>query len=362
MRIIITIGSLHFSGAENVLISLANSLKAKGNEIIYIVLDKDNYSKGRTNLDYNIDIEYIGYKGNFLVKNIKRIIDINKFIVRKKPDIVISFGYILNPIVLISSMFTNVPILISERNDPKKEPKSLLFRFLRRITYPLASLLVVQTHEIQSFFTHFMKDKIRVIPNPITLINLPNKYEGVKEKTIVSVGRLDQRQKNQLLLVNSFSLISDLYKDYNLIIYGEGEDRNLIQDQIKSLGLEHRIELPGKILNIIDLLQKSTMFVLSSNFEGMPNSLIEAMSIGLPCISTDCGGGGPKMLIESYINGILVPKNDEVELSHAISFIIENPILANNMANNAIKVRDYLSIDVIIKEWETAIFDCINGH
>ncbi|MBS4200592.1 glycosyltransferase [Bacillus sp. FJAT-49732] len=355
----VTIGSLRFSGAERVLLALANALQKKGNEVILLAMQGDESSPYKDPIDRNVEIQIINYQGGFFVKNLKRIFAIRNLILRDKPDVIISFGYILNPIIILASMFTKVPIIISERNDPKIEPKQKKYRILRKILYPFSNNLVVQTEEIADFFKPFMKGKISIIPNPITNLNIPQRYIGDRKNTIVSVGRLDQKQKNQILLIRAFSKITNDYPDYKLMIYGEGDDRRLLEDEIYKLGLEGKIELPGQKDNIMELIRDARMFVLSSDFEGMPNALIEAMAMGIPSISTDCGGGGARALILTHKNGILVRKNDNLQLAEAMRYIIENPEKALKISDEALLIREKLSINKIVKSWEDLLISQI---
>ena len=163
-----------------------------------------------------------------MFKNFSRIIEINRTLKKEKPDVALSFGYILNPILILSKFGTGVPVIISERNDPIIEPKSKFYRVVRRITYPLSNKIVVQTPEIKKYFAKFINDsKISIIPNPITKSLTTKSYHSVTN-TLVSVGRLDQHQKNQLMLIEAFSKVIKSMPNCKLIIYGEGNDRNTL--------------------------------------------------------------------------------------------------------------------------------------
>lgn len=359
MKIMVAIGSLRFSGAERVLLALTNELRRKGHEIIYLVMQDDSKSPYKDSIEEGIDINIIDFNGNIVIKNIRRIFKIRKKIRDKKPDVIISFGYILNPIIIMASFLKRLPVIISERNDPNIEPDKKIYRILRRLTYPYANKLVVQTEEISKYFNKFMKNKIEIIENPITNNKLPQIYTGERKETIVTVGRLDQKQKNHLLLIRSFKEINKVYPNYKLIIYGEGEDRELIENEINLLGLKDAVNVPGQKDDIINLIREDGIFALSSEFEGMPNALIEAMAIGLPCISTDCGGGGAKALISSFENGIIVPRNDVNELTKAIKYYIDNKEIALGIGRKATEIRNRLSIEKIIMKWENLINNVI---
>ena len=112
-------------------------------------------------------------------------------------------------------------------------------------------------------------------------------------------------KKNQKILIEAFSKIEGAYPEYELIIYGEGSLRETLEKQVRDLGIEQKVKLPGNDANVLEKIRDAGIFVLSSNYEGMPNALIEAMALGIPSISTDCPCGGPKTLVQPYINGLL---------------------------------------------------------
>lgn len=351
MKVLLTIGSLRFSGAERVLLFIADNLKKKGHDVTIITLQESEHVPYDNPINEEIKIININKKGNFLFKNFSRIIEINRVLKKEKPDVALSFGYILNPILILSKFGTGVPVIISERNDPIIEPKSKFYRVVRRITYPLSNKIVVQTPEIKKYFAKFINDsKISIIPNPITKSLTTKSYHSVTN-TLVSVGRLDQHQKNQLMLIEAFSKVIKSMPNCKLIIYGEGNDRNLYENKIKEMNLEKSIQLPGQIINVSEKVIENDIFILSSNFEGMPNALIEAMSSGMACISTDCSGGGAKWLINNDVNGILIDRNDEDNLVQSILELLKNKEKLINLGKNAQEINQKLDQTKIIEMW-----------
>ena len=166
----------------------------------------------------------------------------------------------------------------------------------------------------------------------------------------MSVGRLN-KQKNYPLLLRSFKDLHSEYAEYKLVIYGDGPERQSLEALIKDLGLSEVVLLPGAINNVPEVIYNASLFVLPSDFEGMPNALMEAMALGLPCISTDCPCGGARELIENDKNGLLVPVGDEKSIVSAIRFMLNNPEKAKQMGMNAMKIRSTHSLDVISKLW-----------
>jgi glycosyltransferase involved in cell wall biosynthesis len=172
--------------------------------------------------------------------------------------------------------------------------------------YKKADGFVFQTEDAAKYFEGIIKCDSKIIPNPINPKFIKEPYKGEREKNIVTVGRLES-QKNQKMLIEAFGKIESKYPEYSLLIYGDGSKKEELQDLIKEKGLENKVILKGKIDDVENVIDKAKMFVLSSDYEGMPNALMEAMALGLPCISTDCPCGGPRYLMENGKSGLLVP-------------------------------------------------------
>ena len=160
-------------------------------------------------------------------------------------------------------------------------------------------------------------------------------------------------QKNQKMLIEAFSKIHSNYPEYQLVIYGEGKLRHQLQEQIDLLGLQERISLPGSRSDVLEQIKDASLFVLPSDFEGMPNVLIEAMALGLPCISTDCPCGGPRELIQNGVNGILISVGDVEALACEMSKVLDDSEMSALLGKNAVQIREKLNMEKIGKEWLT---------
>ena len=160
-------------------------------------------------------------------------------------------------------------------------------------------------------------------------------------------------------MIKAFKKISDKFNDYILVIYGEGQLRSALEKQIKLLGLEKRVFLPGNVNDLLDRVKDAYMFVLPSHYEGMPNALIEAMCIGLPCISTDCPIGGPREIIKDCINGLLVSVNNETELHKSMERLIIDSDLHSAISRNSVYIREELDLTIIGREWQQYLTNII---
>lgn len=350
MKIVFCGSSLKKGGAERVISILSNKL-IENNEVKIIVNTKEQTAYKFDDKIKIVELDKRVQKGTFL-KNMKRINVITKELKEERPDIIISFLPLPSFRMLYVNRKLNIPIIVADRNDPKVEYKSLAYKLLMKWLYPSANGFVFQTTEQKEYFKEEIQKKSVVIYNPIKEEFLTEEEINVqnKENVIISVGRLVE-QKNQELLVNAFANVAKKHPDYKLKIFGEGNLRNELQEKINNLGMKDKILLCGVSDNIKEELRKSKIFVLPSNYEGMPNALIEAMAVGCAVISTDCPCGGPRELIENNKNGILVPLNDEKTLSDKINYLIENEDIIKNLGEESKKIKQILNPDNILKKW-----------
>lgn len=227
------------------------------------------------------------------------------------------------------------------------------------MTYHLSDGFVFQTKEAKMYFSKSIQKRSAVIPNPVFVDEkyIKKNYSG-KINYIVSVGRLE-KQKNYKMLIDAFAEIVSDIDNCRLTIYGEGSIRGELERYINEKGLIDKVLLPGRINNIHEKLMESDLFVLSSDYEGMSNALMEAMAIGLPCISTDCPIGGSAELIENHKNGLLVPVGDKDKLKEAIRHLVSNNNLASEMGENAKFIRKSNSLQQISDMWEGYLLDVV---
>ena len=351
-------------GTERVISNLAYYLVEKNDVSILSFSGDKTYSiDERVKLYSNVDTtDFLTEKNKFkkaffFLRRVKRFIKYKKEI---KPDIIVSFLSMPNYVVLLSNIFVKSKIIITERNDPHVFYSSFRTKFLMNWLYPKTDGFVFQTEKAKQYFKKKIQDKGIVIANPINEKFIGKVYEGERNNTIVTAGRLEN-QKNHKLLINAFARIVDKYPDYKLIIYGEGSLKEELTNLIKNLNLEDKVLLPGVVSDIEDKIIDARMFVLSSEWEGLPNALMEAMALGLPCISTNCPCGGPEFLIQNDENGILIECNNDKELEQAMLKIIENKEYAIKIGKNASKIAEKLNPSKINNEWEQYIEKILNN-
>lgn len=320
MRILFYISTIRGGGAARVMTNLANQFVEDENKVYFVT----NFLSDK---EYPLDIKIRRYfveesESNETVfkKNLRRILFLRKIIIKHRPDIVVSFMHENDVRAYLATRGTNVKLVLSIRNDPTTLYKNNRFkRMIASYVYSRANAVVFQTEDARRWFGENIEES-KVILNQVADVF----FETTKEKVgrdIVTFGKF-LPQKNHMLLMEAYKQICDEIED-NLIIYGEGRLRNEYLDWIHENGLENRIFLPGNSDNVYEILSKSRLFVMSSNYEGMPNALMEAMAVGVPCIATDCPCGGPRELAQDG-GVLLVPMNDVENLAIAIKKILSN--------------------------------------
>lgn len=344
-------------GAERVMVTLANQLCKRNKIKIVTITAPGSFYK----LDDRVEVvcldcpvdrsSKLKLLWSELTGVLKSRIRLKEYINNWKPDTILSFLNDTNLIVLSLRIFSHLKtrIVVSERADPTKRNKFM--QFLEKHWYPRADVIVCQSEPVTRFFNEEARKKTVVIFNPISSEAIPEVFTGERRKTIVGVGRL-MAQKNFALLINSFSKIAEKYPEYTVEIYGNGVLNESLVKQIEELKLENRVHLMGMKEGVMHYVADACIFVLSSDFEGFPNALIEAMATGLPVITTDFSPNGVAAEIVKPENGIIVPTNDEEALASAMEALICDTDKRQKMS---LKNREILSIlgeERIANKWE----------
>ena len=365
MNIVFVISSMGSGGAERVASILCNAWAGRGHSVTLVKLDGEN-NPSFYDLHASIELVSLGVaqdsasKVEAIKRNFKTQKIMRKILKGLKPDCIISFLATVNVTTILSSLGSGVPVVISERNYPPNHPIPSMWHILRRITYPMADILVTQTSGIRDLFSRNVRRKSMVIPNPVVV---PDNYRALHDASkpgpmsVVSVGRLT-REKRHDLLVEAFAHVSKKHES-TLTILGEGPLREELDRKVKKLGIQRLVSFPGTTKNPFSVLQNMDLFVLSSESEGFPNALMEAMAIGLPVISFNCPYG-PGALIDDGVNGRLVPPLDVKALSEAMDDLLSNPEKRHEMGRRALGIKERYSTERILDKWDIAIATAIN--
>lgn len=349
MNICFFIGSLYGGGAERVVCNLANFLVKKDyNVSILTMSDKQSYYIDKRVRWIKL-LQENERKGK-LYNNLLRLYRFYSFLKKTRIDVYIGFLPITLIMMLLFKWVTKSKVICSERNAPSTYP--ILLRIILKCIAHKSDGWVFQTqYEREWYGNSIGKAEVQIIPNAINPDVYSSMYIGKRKNKIVTVGKMT-KQKNQVLMIKAFNRIHHLFPEYKLIIFGEGILRDNLQKIIDKLQLSEYIEMPGYVNNIYECIKDASLFVLSSDYEGIPNALIEAMALGLPCIATDCKGGGVKSLINNRENGLIVPARDEKSLANAMKSMLLNYSFADQCGKKAHSIIERLSPDVIYEKWE----------
>lgn len=338
-----------FGGAERSIINLANWIA--DNTTNEVFLESVEGTGGAYKVSPNVV-----FHGNSMIysSSIKIHYNMARNVVRAinniKPDIVI--GFWIHPLfyAIPYLLGKNIKMVYSARNDPSRN-YSIISRIMRWFVVRYANGIVFQTNQAKDFFSKSIREKSIVIPNPTYIRKGEYKLPNVRENKIVTVGRLEL-QKNHKMLINAFVKVREVYPNMRLEIYGEGSQRYELENLISELHLISSVFFMGACKDVFSKICSAKLFVLSSDFEGMPNALIEAMSLGVPSISTDCPCGGPRMLIQDGVNGFLVPVGDVNSLAEKIIDILAMyDFKQKEISAQGMKLLEILESGTIMKKW-----------
>lgn len=354
--VVIYVSSLRRGGAEKIAIRLAKGLE-NDYDITLMVNTLEGYNtytyEGDNLLNLNIEApSHTFWKG--IMNNFCRVKIIRKALMERKADIIICFGTKQSILVSLLKLVMSIKIVAYEQTILSDKRIGKLWYNLYKITYAMVDNIVIQTNEGFDMILDRYKKKSVVIGNPIEIPDM-SRLEGiVKTNTLVSMGRL-MKVKAFDYLIKVFNATKDEH-DWNLDIWGQGPEKDNLMDLIKAYNLEDRVHLKGVTMDPLGALSASKIFVLTSEAEGFPNALAEAMSVGLPCISVDCPTG-PKDLLSPDV-GIVIDRAQPAEMSKAIVALIneeQQQIELGNRGLNKIQEFDY---ELIIRKW-VAVLDAL---
>lgn len=359
MKIGFYINVIGGGGAERVVANLANQFSEDNDEVVVItsIRHEHEYYLNESIMRYNLEEEEIQGR---LKKNLSRIKKLRKIVKNERMDILISFMAEPNYRSIIATIGLKTKCLISVRNDPNYEYAGHMGKLLGKCLLPFADACVFQTSEAQAWFPTKLQKKSTIIPNAVKKEFFSIKRERIPG-LIVTCGRLTS-QKNHKLLIDAFCQITSDYPKAVLQIYGEGKLRTQLQELINSTQFSDRIKLMGSTNNVPEVLSKADIFVLSSDYEGMPNALMEAMAAGVACISTDCPCGGSRMLIKSEKTGILIKANDKQGMIDALKSLLSDVDTNMNMGFEARNRALLFKPEKVFEMWRAYIIRVTNKN
>ncbi len=342
-------GNMGAGGAERVISLLTKKLAQDPNSEIKLIIYYDAESF------YPLDsrVQLISLERETGTKNILKNLLCLRRLFKEHDGVILSFLAPFNILAMLAHCGLKTPIIVADRNDPRKIPGNPVARKLRDFLYRFADAVVVQTGYNKRYFGKAVQSKSTVIYNPVDLgdkAGLALRTE--KKRQIVTVARL-MPQKNHRLLIDAFAKIAQQFPEYEVVFYGDGPEKERLEAYIAEKGLADRFRLPGKITDVPDRIAEAALFVLSSDYEGMPNALIEAMCVGLPVISTKVSGSTD--LIEHGTNGLLVDVGDVDGMAEAMRTLLADDKRREVFAGRAICLNETLQVEKVLDEWSALI-------
>lgn len=349
-KIAVIAHGLSGGGAERVAATLANYLFEQGHTVLFVAA----YS-GVKEYELSEKIQYCFIKTRALsgtLRMIDRSIKIQHVVRQFGADVV--FSFITNELIPLE--FSGIPVIPSLRIDPKSTDSSFVRRNIRKFVYHHAKKIVFQTQEARDYFDAAIREKGVVIGNPLKT-NLPVWNSEKHRKVFMTACRITE-QKNIPMLIDAFVLFHKKHPEYTLEIYGDAETKSYqlkMEQHVKNCAAEEYITFKGHSTEIHSIMCDSEVFVLSSDYEGLSNSMLEAMAIGIPCICTDCPPGGAREYMKNGEAGCLVPVGDVVALAEKMCYLADDEEREKAVSKKEQYVRELLRRDNVCARWEALI-------
>ncbi|CAN5657581.1 glycosyltransferase family 4 protein [soil metagenome] len=370
MRLTLVISSLAGGGAERVMARLAGQWVEQMESVTLITLYPESHDF--VSLDPRVKRRVVGHtevrpgavaRFSSAMRRLQRL---RREVIASRPDAVVSFMTSTNILVLLARSGTRIPVIVSERIDPRYHEVGRTARLLRRLLYPRAKRVVVQSAVVEAWAREFLpSERVARIANPVAAIPAKVGAEqgrGRGERspmgahTIVAMGRLDP-QKGFDVLIQAFARLARTLPGWRLVIAGEGPQRAALAELARREGVSDRLELSGWVDSPSELLREAELFVLSSRFEGFPNALLEAMAHGVPVVATDCPSG-PAEIVREGVDGYLVPPDDVAALAEGMRRLMLNPEERARLGRAAAEVCERFSLERISSEWNELLETC----
>lgn len=358
-KIAFHLNCLEQGGAERVVTNLANRFAAGGYEVI---IATEWYGENEFQTDKRVRRVHVGLREgdgrrHRLVQFYLRVKYLREFLKKERPDILIPFARKALYRGLMAAYFIKIPVLISIRTDPAGHYEERSDKIQIPLLFPRADGCVFQTQGAREFFAPRLQENSRIILNPIN-----PKYIGVPEpvkrtKTVVQSGRLVDF-KNQPMLIRAFINVHQKHPDYDLKIYG-GDSFDGTKEILEQIIEENEAGAYVHLMGASDSLEKdmvdAALFAFTSDWEGLPNALMEAMALGLPIVATDCPCGGPRTIMTHEEDGLLIPIKDQQALEDGINRLIEDRALAERLGRQARKIAEKANANAVFEQWQDYI-------
>lgn len=342
MKIVFIIPNMTGGGTERVISLLVNEYRKRGMEAAIMMFAGDECAY---RLADGVELFCVSEQshGRPLVQ-VKRLLRMRRYFQRNRDCLIYSFSVMGTIFGAFATLGLGIRMFVSERNDPRQGLQGPL----RDWAYGRATVIAVQTRECMRYFPEKLQKKMMVIPNPVDP-SVPEPFLGERRRSVVFVGRL-HRQKNPELLLRAFAVFQKDYPAYVLEMFGKGELEEELKRIAAELGIKGKVIWHGFCPDVRKQIADAGMYVLSSDFEGISNSMLEAMAMGIPVIATDCPIGGCAEYIQNGRNGLLVPVGDQKAMADAMRRLAGDPGFAMAVSKNGSKIREQFPIEAVAEQ------------
>lgn len=360
MNVAIITTNTGYGGAEKQVCFLANGLVERGHSVHIVNLNVfGSFLQAHTQTyDELVQIHTLRTHLPSPLTNIEWISKTTRILRRTKAEIVIGFTFTPNYIAQRCGKILRVPAIISERGNPYYTIPDTWSHRLRVKWINHADGGVFQTEGAKAYYAEELQRKSIVIPNPIIKPDTiaPIRYDA-SQKHVISIGRFDDNpQKRYDILLQTFAKFHAIHQDYSLLLYGSGPLKEQIKTWIQELHIEKAVQLKGVTKSAMQTLsEKGGIFLITSDYEGISNALLEAMAVGMPVVSTDHSPGGARLLIDDHKNGLLAPISDTQKLCDALCEYVDKPELAITCGRNAQYVLERFAPKKLLDRWNEYI-------
>lgn len=350
LRWLFVIPGLGGGGAERVLVRVTGALARAGDEVAVMTYEGPSRDVHRLPSGVRRIEARLKQLAPGVGANLRRLHALRCAMVEESPDVVVSFLTHTNVLAAVAARSCGLPVIISERTDPRRHFEKLRWRVLRALIYPWADALVVPSNSVAEFARRRRWNRTVVtLPNPVSpgAERVPSDLPELPSRFVLGVGRLGM-EKGFDLLLDAFSRLSD--RTIHLVLAGEGPARSDLVARARDLGIADRVHLPGWLADIHGILRRADVFVLSSRYEGFPNVLLEAMSAGCAVVAFDCQSG-PNEIIADGVDGLLVPAGSTEGLAAAIDELCSDQDRRGRLGQAAARSVDRFSLPVVRERW-----------
>ncbi|RZI40221.1 glycosyltransferase family 4 protein [Herbaspirillum sp. HC18] len=368
MKVLFFIYALNGGGAERITATLASHWSARGWDVTVVSL----VSSGSDAYEIDPGIRRVvldmgGESPNMAAairQNLRRAGALRKLLLELQPDVAIAMESRANILLPLAARGLGLATIGSERTFPPRSPLGAIWNRLRRFAYGKLDAVVALTSECAGWIEDNTAARhIPVIPNPagwplaahVPVID-PALLCGPGRKILLAAGRLIP-EKNVGMLIDAFSALAPVHRDWDLVIAGEGGERAALEQKVQAAGLERRILFAGRVGNLGDWYRRADLYAMTSHFEGFPNTLAEALAHGVPAVSVDCETG-PRDIIRHGVDGLLVEPGDLAGFQQALDQLFRDADMREQFAGRAVDARMRFSLEKISSLWENLFDEC----